>query len=229
MARKVGKKPGRARQLVATYRMTSKVDPRVGLWMAVTGLGVFALLLGIGFLVNHPVYFGVFGFLTGLLATLIVFGRRAERAAYSQVEGQVGAAAAVLNGLRRGWTVTPAVAITKNQDAVHRAVGRPGVVLVAEGAPSRVGNLLAAEKRRTTRFVGDIPVYDVVVGDGDGQVPLRKLNRHLQKLPRNLRPGQVTELNNRLRALTSTNVPIPKGPLPKNMRLPRGGKIGKIR
>jgi hypothetical protein len=225
MARKGGKGPGRAKQLLATYRMTRKVDPKVGLWMALAGLGAFAVLLVIGFLVDHPIYFGFSGLLTGLLAALIVFGRRAERAAYAQVEGQIGAAAAVLNSLRRGWTVTPAVAITKNQDAVHRAVGRPGVVLVGEGAPSRVGNLLAAEKRRTVRFVGDVPVYDVIVGEGDGRVPLRKLNRHIQKLPRNLRPGQVTELNNRLRALTTTNVPIPKGPLPKNVRLPRGGKI----
>jgi hypothetical protein len=229
MARKGGKGPGRAKQLLATYRMTRKVDPKVGLWMALTGLVVFAVLLGIGFLVNHPIYFGFFGFVTALLVALIVFGRRAERAAYAQVDGQVGAAAAILNALRRGWTVTPAVAVTKNQDVVHRAVGRPGVVLVAEGAPSRVANLLAAEKRRTVRFVGDVPVYDVIVGEGDGQVPLRKLNRHIQKLPRNLRPGQVTELNNRLRALTTTNVPIPKGPLPKNLRMPRMPRGGKVR
>jgi hypothetical protein len=223
MARKERKSSGRIKQVLATYRMTRQVDPKIGWLMAAVGLGVFAVALGLGFLLDHPVYAGFMGLMLGLLATLVFFGRRAERAAYAQVEGQVGAAMAVLNALRKGWTVTPAVAITKNQDAVHRAVGRPGVVLIGEGAPSRVPNLLAAEKRRTARFVGDAPVYDVIVGDGDGQVPLRKLNRHLQKLPRNLKPRQVTELNNRLRALTTTpNVPIPKGPLPKNVRLPRG-------
>jgi hypothetical protein len=209
--------------------MTRKVDRKVGWLMLGAGLGVFALFLGIGFLVGHPVYLGLIGLPLGWLAFLVVFGRRAERAAYTQVEGQVGAAAAVLNALRRGWTVTPAVAITKNQDAVHRVVGRPGVVLIGEGSPSRVPNLLAAEKRRTARFVGEAPVYDVIVGDGDGQVPLRKLNRHVQKLPRNLKPGQVTQLNHRLRALTTTNVPIPKGPLPKNARLPRMPRGGKLR
>jgi hypothetical protein len=223
MARKERKSSGRMKQVLATYRMTRQVDPKIGWLMAAVGLGVFAVALGLGFLLDHPVYAGFMGLMFGLLATLVFFGRRAERAAYAQVEGQVGAAMAVLNALRKGWTVTPAVAITKNQDAVHRAVGRPGVVLIGEGAPSRVPNLLAAEKRRTARFVGDAPVYDVIVGDADGQVPLRKLNRHLQKLPRNLKPGQVTELNHRLRALTTTpNVPIPKGPLPKNVRLPRG-------
>jgi Domain of unknown function (DUF4191) len=223
MARKERKSSGRMKQVLATYRMTRQVDPKIGWLMAAVGLGVFAVALGLGFLLDHPVYAGFMGLMFGLLATLVFFGRRAERAAYAQVEGQVGAAMAVLNALRKGWTVTPAVAITKNQDAVHRAVGRPGVVLIGEGAPSRVPNLLAAEKRRTARFVGDAPVYDVIVGDADGQVPLRKLNRHLQKLPRNLKPGQVTELNPRLRALTTTpNVPIPKGPLPKNVRLPRG-------
>jgi len=220
--RKGSNRAGRARQLIATYRMTRQMDPRIGLLMAAAGLGVFAVVLALGFLFGHPVYFGFLALMLGTFAALLVFSRRAERAAYSQVEGQVGAAAAVLNTLRRGWTVTPAVAVTKNQDAVHRAVGRPGVVLIAEGAASRVGNLLAAEKRRTARFVGDAPVYDVIVGNDDGQVPLRKLNRHVMKLPRNLKPGQVTELNNRLRALGSTNIPMPKGPLPKNVRLPRG-------
>jgi hypothetical protein len=222
MARKGSKQAGRVRQLIATYRMTRQMDPKVGLWMAVVGIAVLAVALALGFLFDHPIYFGFLGFITAAFAALLLFSRRAERAAYAQVEGHVGAAAAALKALRRGWTVTPAVAVTKNQDAVHRAVGRPGVVLIAEGAASRVGNLLAAEKRRTARFIGDAPVYDVIVGNDDGQVPLRKLNRHMTKLPRNLKPGQVTELNNRLRALGSMNVPLPKGPLPKNARLPRG-------
>jgi hypothetical protein len=224
MARKGGQRFGRTRQVLATYRMTRQADPKVGLLMAAAGLGAFGVMLALGFLFRHPVYLGSLGVMVGSVAALFVFARRAERAAYAQVEGQVGAAVAVLNALRRGWTVTPAVAVTKNQDVVHRAVGRPGVVLVAEGAPSRVGNLLAAEKRRTARFVGDAPVYDVIVGNDDGQVPLRKLNRYVTKLPRNLKPAQVAQLNNRLRALGSTSVPIPKGPIPKNLRPPRGGK-----
>jgi hypothetical protein len=96
------------------------------------------------------------------------------------------------------------------------------VVLVGEGAPSRVANLIAAEKRRTARFVPETPIYEVVAGDGERQVPLRKLQAHLTKLPRNLKPAEVTAVNARLRALGATNLPLPKGPLPKNARMPRG-------
>ena len=68
----------------------------------------------------------------------------------------------------------------------------PASILVAEGAPSRVRGLLAQEKKKVARVVGDTPIYDIVVGDGEGQVPLRKLSAHVMKLPRNLsaRRGQ---------------------------------------
>jgi len=224
MARKDRKGSGRAAQLVAAYRLTKESDPKIGFILLGVVVAVVAVVLAIGFLVDMPIFSGILAVLLAVLAALIVFGRRAERAAFSQVEGTPGAAAAVLKSLRRGWTVTPAVAVTKNQDVVHRAVGRPGVVLVGEGASSRVANVLAAEKRRMSRFVGDAPIYDVVVGDGDNQVPLRKLQRHLMKMPRTLKPAQVTELNHRLRALGATNIPMPKGPLPKNVKMPRGPK-----
>jgi hypothetical protein len=127
-----------------------------------------------------------------------------------------------MNTLRRGWTVTPAIAVTRNQDIVHRAVGRPGVVLVGEGSPARVGNLLAQEKKKLSRVVPDVPVYEFQAGDEEGQIPLRKLPRQIMKLPRNIKPAQVAEVEKRLKAMGSLNLPIPKGPLPKNARMPRG-------
>jgi hypothetical protein len=107
---------------------------------------------------------------------------------------------------------------------VHRVVGRPGIVLVGEGAPNRVGNLLANEKRKHARVAPDTPIYDIVVGDGKDQVPLRRLSKDVMKLPRNLRPAEVTELLHRLKALSANRqqLPIPKGPLPKNVKLPPG-------
>jgi len=215
-------KQSRRGQIRAAYKMTRQVDPLVGWVTLAAGFFTFAVLLAVGFLVDMPLYLGLLGLMLGLLAATIVFGRRAEKAAYSQMEGQPGAAAAALNMLRRGWTVTPGVAVTRNQDVVHRAVGRPGVVLVGEGPPGRVGSLLAAEKRKVTRFVPDVPVYEVQAGDEDGQVPLRKINRHLSKLPRNLKNPQVAEVNRRLKALGTMNLPIPKGPMPKGMRMPKG-------
>lgn len=215
-------KQGRLGQIKAAYTMTRKVDPSVGWITAGVGLLTFLVVLAIGFLVGHPVYLGVVGFMAGVLAATIIFGRRAEKAAFSQVEGQPGAAAAALNMLRKGWAVTPAVAVTRNQDIVHRAVGRPGVVLVGEGAPSRVANLMATEKKKVARYVPDVPIYEVQAGNEADQVPLRKLTKHLMKLPRNLTTSQVTEVNRRLKALGTMNLPIPKGPMPKSVRMPRG-------
>lgn len=215
-------KQGRLAQIRSAYTMTRKVDPMVGWVTLATALLVFAVVLAVGFLIGHPVYLGILGLMSGFLVATIVFGKRAERAAFSQVDGQPGAAAAALNMLRRGWSVTPAVAVTRNQDIVHRAVGRAGVVLIGEGVPSRVQALLVTEKKKVARYVPDVPVYDVQAGNADGQVPLRKLNNHLMKLPRNLTTTQVSEVNRRLKALGTMNLPIPKGPMPKGMRMPRG-------
>ncbi|UQA95895.1 DUF4191 domain-containing protein [Streptomyces halobius] len=221
--------PGRLKQIALTYKMTRRVDSKVGLVVAGVGIVVFGVLLAIGFWIDHPVYAGILGFVLAFLAMAIIFGRRAERAAFGQMAGQPGAAAAVLENVGRGWTVTPAVAMNRSQDVVHRAVGKAGIVLVGEGNPNRLRGLLAAEKKRMARTVADAPVHDIVVGDGEDQVPLKKLRTTLLKLPRVLPGAQVTAVNDRLRALGDlmSNMPVPKGPMPKGMRMPKGG--GKMR
>jgi Domain of unknown function (DUF4191) len=217
-------KPGRLKQIVEAYRMTAKVDKKIGLWLAGSVLLPFVILLGVGFLINRPVILGLLGFMSGLTLATVIFGRRAERAAYSQIEGQAGAAAASLNLLRRGWTVSPAVAVTKNSDLVHRVVGRPGVVLIGEGAPTRVGNLLTQQKRKIARVAPEVTIHELIAGNGEGQVPLRKLSRRIMKLPKSLTPKQVTELNYRLKAIGAQQgpLPIPKGPMPKSARQAKG-------
>ena len=213
---------GRIAQIRETYRLTRKADPSlpgvlIGLFVVTFGV---SLLLG--YLVGPMFFWAVLGFPVAMLVVTFVFARRAERAAYAAVEGQPGAAASVLTTLRKGWFVTPAVAVNRNQDFVHRVLGRPGVVLVSEGPPSRAGSMLANERKRTARFVGETPIIEVQCGDGEGQVPLRKLQRHLMRMPRNLKPAQVSAVRKRLDALTTTPLPIPKGPLPKSARMPRG-------
>ncbi|MEC4017194.1 DUF4191 domain-containing protein [Streptomyces sp. H27-D2] len=230
MARKeTSENPGRLKQIALTYKMTKKADSKVGLVVAAVGIVTFGVLLAIGFVIGHPVYLGILGFLLAFLAMAIIFGRRAEKAAFGQMEGQPGAAAAVLENVGRGWSVTPAVAMNRSQDVVHRAVGKAGIVLVAEGNPNRVRSLLASEKKRMARVSLDVPVSDLVVGDGEGEVPLKKLRTTLLKMPRILQGAQVTAVNDRLRALGDmmSNMPIPKGPMPKGSRMPKGG--GKTR
>lgn len=156
----------------------------------------------------------------GLLAATFWFSRRAMRAAYAQIDGQSGASAAVLQSLRGGWLVTPAVSVNKSQDMVSRVVGKPGVILVSEGPSSRVGHLLGNERKKTARWVPEIPIYEIQVGNEEGQVPLLKLQSALNKLPRNLRGGEITEVRRRLDAVSQTGgaLPIPKGPVPTSAR-----------
>lgn len=211
------------------YRITKNSDPNIGLllllWFLVVG-GVFAVAMLLLFDrgVLGIILAVVFGILTGILAALIVFGRRAERAAYAQVEGQPGAAASALQMLRRGWIVKPVVAFTKSQDIVHRVVGKPGVILVGEGNPNRVKSLMASEKRKHARIVGEsVPIVEVVVGRDEGQVPLPKLNRHLQKMKKAVKPAEQTAIVNKLKALDAMRpaAPMPRGPVPTSMKSAR--------
>ncbi|QKV95376.1 DUF4191 domain-containing protein [Streptomyces sp. NA02950] len=225
MARKeTSENPGRLKQIALTYKMTKRVDSKIGLVVAGVGIVTFGVLLAIGFWIGHPIFLGILGFVLAFLAMAIVFGRRAERAAFGQMEGQPGAAAAVLENVGRGWSVTPAVAMNRSQDVIHRAVGKAGIVLVGEGNPNRLKSMLAAEKKKMARIVADVPVHDVIVGSGEGQVEIKKLRTTLLKLPRVLPGAQVTVVNDRLRALGDlmSNMPIPKGPMPKGMRMPKG-------
>lgn len=181
-------------------------------------IALLVVVTGIGVWLGAPVAGAVFGVLVGLLAALTIFGRRASKAMLVSIEGQPGAAAAVLQTMRGKWRVTPAVAFTRKQAFVHRVVGRPGVVLVGEGAPARVRSLLRQEARKAARVVGDVPVHEVSVGEGEGQVPLGKLQTHIAKLRRSVRARDLDDLDNRLKALGDRDMPLPKGPLPRGKR-----------
>jgi hypothetical protein len=224
----------RRRQIVETYRLTKQNDPSIGLWLfgsfvvgALIGFLIFWVLPGTG--VIGLVMSIVGALLGGTLLLMIVFGRRAQHAAYRRLEGQPGGAAAALTMLRRGWTTEPAVAFNKQQDVVHRVVGPPGIVLVGEGNPNRLRSLLSGERKRHERVLYEVPVTEVIVGDGEGQVPLPKLVRHVMKLGRKVKPAEITDLLNRLKAIDASRgkVPLPKGPVPTSMKGMRGNLRGR--
>ena len=202
------------------FTMTRQADSRLVPYLVLTGVGIFALFYVLGLLLTGNFWLPiVVGLLFAAIAMMFVFSRRAQASAYQQAEGQPGAAAYVLGQLRGDWHKTDAVAGTTQLDAVHRLLGRPGVVLVGEGAPHRVKPLLAQEKRKVARLAGETPIYDVVVGNGPDEVPLSKLNNHLMKLPRNLSKEQVAALDRRLAALGAQRTPIPQGPVPGGMKM----------
>ena len=229
-------KTGRIQQFRQTYQLTKKTDRWIGLWL----LGAFLLVGGLGFLVFFILLpsNGVLGMvmaivgavLFGTLAVLILFGRRAQNAAYQQMEGQPGAPLAALRMLRRGWRVPQEpIAFTKQQDMVHRVVGPPGIVLIGEGNPHRLRQLMANERRKHERVAAETPIHEIMVGYGEGEVPLPKLVRHVQKLGRQVKGAELTDVLNRLKALDAqrANIPIPKGPMPTSMKGMRGNLRGR--
>lgn len=220
---KKAKKPSRIKQIRQSYQMTKQTDPKIGLVLLGWFLGVGAVAFLVVFFLNvaGPVFSVIFGILCGLLAALIVFGRRAQASALSQIEGKPGAAVAALGMLKRGWDINPQpIAFTKQQDIVSRVVGPPGIVLIGEGNPNRLRPLLASERRKHERVASETPIHEVLVGNGADQVPLDRLMKHVRKLGKDLKPAQMTDVLQRIRALDAnrSNVPVPKGPMPTNMK-----------
>ena len=165
--------PGRIQQVRMVAGLVHKANPRALPIVIGSGVAVLVVLIVVGLLTELAGFLIPLGVLGGILTSVLLFGRFAQTAQYSTIEGQPGAAAAVLQSMRGNWTVTPAIAANRNMDVVHRAVGRPGVVLVGEGSPNRLPGLLAAEKKRVARVAFDVPIHDYQVGDGTGQIPPR--------------------------------------------------------
>ncbi|GEL93848.1 DUF4191 domain-containing protein [Cellulomonas composti] len=216
-------------QYAEAYRMTREVDRSVTWILLAIFVGVTAVGVLVGLLLDHVVYFTVLAVPFALMATMLVFGRKVEAAAYSRIEGQPGAALAALRTLRRGWTFLeqPVAIDPRTQDMVFRGVGRPGVVLVGEGPHGRVTKLLEAERKRTARVISGAPVIVIECGDGEGQVPLRKLPGKVRKLKQQLTKAEVAEISKRLTALGAAKLPVPKGVDPMRARPDRKGIRGR--
>lgn len=199
----------RMRQIRAAFTQLRQSDRKA---VPLILLGATAgILLGVGLGMLIGIWaMPVFGIMFGVLGALIVFNRRIQKAQYAAIEGQPGAAAAVLNTIRGQYFVTPAVAVNAKQDMVHRVIGRCGVVLVGEGSGQRVKGLLAKERKRLKRVTGDVTITTLVVGDRDGEVPIKKLQSTVTKLPRVLKKNDVPKLERKLKPL-DPGAPVPKG------------------
>jgi Domain of unknown function (DUF4191) len=222
-------KQGRIAQLRAVFAMTRKTDPAVVWYMLLAFAGAVALGFVIGLVTGHPIYVTILGVITGILLAMIIMGRRAERAAYAQIGDQKGAAGYAMKGLKRGWNVEeqPVAVDPRTQDLVFRAIGRPGIILVTEGPVPRVNRLVDLERKRLNRVLPEVPVIIVKAGDGDGQVPLRKLSRTIMRKRPVLTKGEVSDVAKRLRALGPARLPIPKGVDPSRMRPDRRATKGR--
>ncbi len=216
-------------QVWQAYQMTRRVDPAVTWWLLASFVGVLAVALVIGLLTHQVVYLMVLGLPFALLAAMFLLARRAESAAYKQIEGQPGASLSALRTIRRGWDFPeePAAIDPRTQDLVFRGLGRAGIVLVGEGTSGRVERLLEAERKKLTRILPNVPVTMLQVGDGPGKVGLRKLPRAVQRLRSTLTKQEVAEISKRLRAMGGPRLAVPKGIDPMRARPDRKGMRGR--
>ena len=228
-APKAPKEPGRLKQMYQVFQMTRRYD-KLAIWylllaflLPVLAGIILAIALG-GDSILAVVLYVIAGVLGGVLLFLIVLGRRAEKAAYSQIEGQPGAVGAVLkSSLRRGWTASemPVSVSPKTQDAVYRAVGRGGVALIGEGPRSRTQRMLEDERKSIVRILPNVPVSFIYVGPDAASVPLYKLPTKLRQLKPVLRKPEILAVSNRLNSLGKNGLPIPKGIDPMRVRSQR--------
>jgi hypothetical protein len=232
------KKAGRFAQIRQVFTAAHSVDPKIGWWMGLAGIGTLAVMFLIGALVNMPVYFLILGVPLGALAASMVLSIRAKRAAYKSIEGKPGAAGAALSSLRKGWYFDQQPVAAEAGRAgdmssaamVFRATGRPGVVLVAEGPPARATRLAEAERKKISRIAGaSVPVTVLRIGDGEGkdEVSVRKVANKLQRMKPVLTKEEVAAVNKRLKAMGGLRPPLPAGVDPNRIRMDRKAMRGR--
>ena len=208
------------RQLLQTYKVTAEVDKQLNLLLIGAFVGSVVLLTVLGIFLQPWWMWLVLGVTGGATADLWILLERAKKATFVRYAGQPGSAEVALSMLdKKKWEYTPAITANRQLDVVHRVVGPPGIVLVAEGQPGRVKALVAAEAKKHEQVAYGVPVTTVMMGDGEGQVPLAGLNKYLTKQPKKLAASQLIDVKARLRALDAVRprVPLPRGPMP-NMK-----------
>ncbi|WP_313813496.1 DUF4191 domain-containing protein [Glutamicibacter sp.] len=227
-AEKPNKEPGRLKQIGQVFQMTRRYDPMVVWWMLLAALGVIAVGLIIGILIDNWITMLIIAIPLALLAAMFIMSRRAEKAAFSQLIGRPGAAGAAMSVLRRGWILKEEpVAYNRHQDLVFMAVGRPGVVLVTEGPKSRVRELVISERKRIGRVLPNVPIHVINAGQEEGQVELQDVAKQMKKLPKSITKLEVSAVDKRLSTLTANRLPIPKGIDPNRVRPNRRATRGR--
>ena len=228
-AKQKKKKDSIRKQMVAAFKMGYKTDRKLPFWVLGTLLGIIVLGV-VASLVFNNWFFTFLGVFAALPISLMVMTRRIEAAAYQQIDGRLGATYSALSTIRRGWTIPeePSGIDPKTQDMVWRGVGRGGVLLISEGPLPRVRRLVEAERKRVSRVLPDtVPVTVIMCGNGEGQVPLRKLVKAVRKVKNKLSKPETAEVFNRLQAIGGARLPIPKGIDPSRMRPDRKGLRGR--
>ncbi|SFS05200.1 protein of unknown function [Microbacterium sp. cf046] len=225
------KRPGFFSQIRTLFTFTQKAYPWLpwllaGILLAGIGLGV-----AVGFLLPPValwsiILWGVTGLMLGILGSLMVMTRLSTTAMYKQIDGMPGAAGHVMStSLGRNWQSSdmPVGVNPKTQEAVYRAVGRGGVVIVGEGARGRLTRLVNDERSKAQRVATGVPVHVFYVGHGQDEVPIAKLSSTIKSLPKKIDRATMAAVIKRLSSVSQSlaSLPIPKGIDPTKARAPR--------
>lgn len=225
------KRPGFFSQLRTLYTFTQKAFP----WLPymLVGIVLLGIIAGVGVGLLLPpvaiwsvILWGVTGLLGGILVALMITTRLSTRAMYKQIDGMPGAAGHVLStSLGRNWQASdmPVGVNPKTQDAVYRAVGRGGVVVVGEGARGRLTRLVNDERSKVQRVASGVPVTVIYIGHGEGDVPISKLSSTVKSLPKKIDRSTMAAVIKRVESVSQSiaSLPIPKGIDPTKARAPR--------
>jgi len=225
------KRPGFFSQLRTLYTFTQK-EYR---WLPFLIAGILVVGIGLGVLVGFlipplavwsVILWGVTGLLAGVLASMITMTRLSTRAMYKKIDGMPGATGHILSSsLGRNWQAseTPIGVNPRSQEAVYRAIGRGGVVLIGEGSKSRLSRLVGEERARVLRVAAGVPVTVLYVGHGEDEVEIKDLASTIKALPKKIDRATMAAVIKRVSSVSQglSSLPIPKGVDPAKMRAPR--------
>jgi len=225
------KRPGFFSQLRTLFRFTKEAYP----WLPYLLIGILLVGIGLGVLIGFlipPVavwsiiLWGVTGLMLGILASLMTMTRLSSSAMYKKIDGMPGAAGHVLStSLGRRWQSgdMPVGINPKTQEAVYRAIGRGGVVIVGEGARGRLTRLVNEERSKVQRVAQGVPVTVLYVGHGEDEVPIGKLPSRIKALPKAIDRATMAAVIKRIDSVSQSlsSLPIPKGIDPTRVRAPR--------
>src|SRR4051794_22435565 len=225
------KRPPFFSQLRSLYTFTHKAYRWLPFMLAGIILLGIAVGVGVGLLLPpvaiwSVVLWGVTGLMAGLLVSLMSMTRLSTSAMYKQIDGMPGADWHVLStSLGRNWQSSemPVGVNPKTQEAVYRAIGRGGVVVVGEGSRGRVTRLVNDERAKVQRVASGVPVTVIYVGHGEGDVPISKLAPTIKSLPKKVDRTTMAAVIKRVESVSKslTSMPIPKGIDPTKVRAPR--------
>jgi hypothetical protein len=225
------KRPGFFSQLRTLFRFTYEAYRwlpylLIGILLVSIAAGIGVGLLIPPFAIWSLVLWGITGLMVGVLASLMTMTRLSTNAMYKKIDGMPGAAGHVMStSLGRNWQSSdmPVGVNPKTQEAVYRAIGRGGVVIVGEGARGRLTRLMNDERSKVQRVASGVPVTVLYVGHGEGDVSIAKLAPTIKALPKKVDRATMAAVIKRVDSVSQSlaSLPIPKGIDPTKARAPR--------